>query len=133
VSEKLLDSRTILFLNQRRKPTKISTGDKSVPAIRPYKNRRSKRIVLKKRASLVVNLERIAKRLPCLILDSSPEGFRLMGTFQLKRGQVVEIIPDEDPLNVSRCHVIWIGTPGSKQEGQVGLQLLNPTVNLRGA
>jgi hypothetical protein len=40
VSEKLLDSRTVLFINQRHKPTKISTGDKSVPAIRPYKNRR---------------------------------------------------------------------------------------------
>jgi hypothetical protein len=133
LSEKLLDSRTVLFISQRRKPTKISTGGKSVPAIPPYKNRRLKRVVLKKSASLVVNLERIAKRLPCLILDSSPEGFRLMGTFRLKRGQVVEIIPDEDPLNVSRCHVIWIGTPGSKQEGQVGLQLLNPTVNLRGA
>jgi hypothetical protein len=54
-----------------------------------------------------------------------------MGTYRLKRGQVVEIIPDEDPLNVSRCHVIWIGTLGSKQEGQVGLQLLNSTVNPR--
>jgi hypothetical protein len=104
-----------------------------VPAIRPYKNRRSKQIALKKSASLVVNLERIAKRLPCLILDSSPEGFRLMGTFRLKRGQVVEIIPDEDPLNVSRCHVIWVGSPGSKHEGQVGLQILNPTVNPRGS
>ena len=133
VSEKLLDSRTVLFINQRHKPTQISTGGKTVPTIRPYKNRRSKRIVLKKSASLVVNLERIANRLPCLILDSSPEGFRLMGTFRLKRGQVVEIIPDEDPLNVSRCHVIWVGTPGSKHEGQVGLQILNPTVNPRGA
>jgi hypothetical protein len=90
-------------------------------------------MVLKKGASLVVNLERIPKRLPCLIVDSSAEGFRLMGTFRLKHGQVVEIIPDEDPLNISKCHVIWIGKPGSKQEGQVGLQLLNPTVNPRGA
>jgi hypothetical protein len=56
-----------------------------------------------------------------------------MGTFRLRRGQVVEIIPDEDPLNVSRCLVIWTGTPGSKQEGQVGLRLLNPTVNPQGA
>jgi len=129
----LLNSRTVCFINQRRKPTKISTGDKSMPAFRPYENRRSKRIVLKKGASLVVNFERIPKRLPCLILDSSPEGFRLMGTFRLKRGQIVEIIPDEDPMNTSKCHVIWIGKPGSKQEGQVGLQLLNPTVNPRGA
>ena len=56
-----------------------------------------------------------------------------MGTFRLKRGQVVEIIPDDDPLNISKYHVIWIGKPGSKHEGQAGLQLLNPTVNLRGA
>ena len=56
-----------------------------------------------------------------------------MGALRLKRGQVVEIIPDEDPLNVSRCHVIWIGKPGSKQEGQVGLRLVNSTVNPRGA
>jgi len=133
VSEKLPDSKTVLFISQRRKPTKISTGHKAVVAFRSYKSRRSKRIVLKKSASLVVNLDRIPKRLPCLIVDSSPEGFRLMGTFKLKRGQVVEIIADEDPLNISKCHVIWIGKPGSKQEGQVGLQLLNPTVNPRGA
>ena len=133
VSEKLLGSGTVLFLSQRRESTKISTRDKSMPAFRPYKNRRSTRIVLKKSASLVVNLERIPKRLPCLIVDSSPEGFRLMGALRLKRGQVVEIIPDEDPLNISKCQVIWIGKPGSKQEGQVGLQLLNPTENPRGA
>ena len=100
-----------------------------MPTLRPYKKRRSKRIVLKKGASLVVNLERIPKRLPCLIVDSSAEGFRLMGALRLKRGQVVEIIPDEDPLNSSKCQVIWIGKPGSKEEGQVGLQLLNLTVN----
>ena len=102
-------------------------------AIQPYKNRRSKRIVLKKSASLVINLERIPKRVPCLIVDSSAEGFRLKGTFRLKRGQVVEIIPEEYPLNVSRCHVIWIGKPGSKQDGQVGLRLVNAIVNPRGA
>jgi hypothetical protein len=50
-----------------------------------------------------------------------------MGAFLLRRGQVVEIIPDEDQLTASRCHVMWIGKPGSKQEGQVGLRLLNPT------
>ena len=51
-----------------------------------------------------------------------------MGTFQLKRGQVVEIIPNEDQLNVSRCSVVWIGKPGSKHEGQVGLQLVDSPV-----
>ena len=82
---------------------------------------------------MVVNPEGIPRRLPCLIVDSSAEGFRLMGALRLKRGQVVEIIPDEDPLNISKCNVIWIGKPGSKQEGQAGLQLLNLPVHPRGA
>ena len=132
MSEKLLNSGTVLFINQRRKPTKIRTGDKSVPAFRPHKNRQSKRIVLKRGASLVVNLERIPKRLPASYSIARQRG-SVMGTFRLKRGQVVEIMPDDDPLNLSKCHVIWIGKPGSMHEGQAGLQLLNPTVNLRGA
>jgi len=60
------------------------------------KSRRSKRVVSKRRASLVVNLDRKPKRLPCLVLDSSIEGFRLRGSFELKSGQVVEIILDEE-------------------------------------
>jgi hypothetical protein len=94
-------------------------------------NRRSKRTVQKNSASLVVNLEQAPRRLPCLIVDSSAEGFRVTGTFRLKRGQVVEIIPNEDQFNVSRCRVVWIGKPGSKQEGQAGLQLVSPGDNLR--
>src|SRR5260370_41970651 len=62
VSEKVLDSTTVLFINQRRKPTKISTGDKSMPAFPLHENRRSKRIVLKKGASLVVDLDRISEK-----------------------------------------------------------------------
>jgi hypothetical protein len=38
--------------------------------------RRSKRVVSKKRASLVINLDREPKRLPCLVLDSS-KAFRV--------------------------------------------------------
>src|SRR6266853_1837226 len=59
--------------------------------------RRSKRILAKTRASLVVNLDRNQKRLPCLVLDSSKEGFRLRSNFHLRRGQVVEIVLDEAP------------------------------------
>ena len=102
-----------------------------MPALPPHEKRRSKRAVQKKRASLVVNLDRIPKRVPCLIVDSSPEGFRLSGTLQLRRGQIVEIIPHEDPLNASRCSVVWIGKQGSRQEGQAGLRLLDSTTNPR--
>jgi hypothetical protein len=81
-----------------------------------------KRSPCKQRASLVVNLEQNQKRFPCLVLDSSEEGFRLRGSFRLRRGQVVEIILDEDPLNAVRCTVVWVGKAGSKQEGEIGLQ-----------
>ena len=115
---------------RHHKPGRFGRGQ-SVPALPAHEKRRSKRVVQKKGASLVVNLDRIPKRVPCLILDSSPEGFRLAGISRLKRGQIVEIIPDADPLNASRCSVIWIGKQGSSLEGQVGLRLLDSPANPR--
>ena len=84
--------------------------------------RRLKRLMSKVPASLVINLERKPERLPCLVLDSSKEGFRLRGSFHVRRGQLVEIILDEDPVRSVRCNVVWVGKPGSKQEGEVGLE-----------
>lgn len=86
--------------------------------------RRSKRFLSKRRASIVINLDRNQKRLPCLVLDSSNEGFRLRGSFRLKRGQAVEIILDQEPLRSVRARVVWVGTVGSKQEGEVGLEIV---------
>ncbi len=77
-----------------------------------------KRSPCKQRASLVLDF----KRQPCLVLDSSKNGFRVRGSFRLKRGQVVEIILEEDPFNPVRCGVVWVGKAGSKQEGEVGLE-----------
>jgi hypothetical protein len=87
--------------------------------------RRSTRVISKKRASLVINLNRNQRRVPCLVLDSSKEGFRLRGIFNLRRGQVVELILDEDPLSSERCTVVWVGKAGSKQEGEVGLEAVS--------
>lgn len=86
------------------------------------KARRSKRVMAKRRASLVINLDRKPKRLPCLVLDCSKEGFRLRGNFDLRRGQLVEVILDEEARNAERCSVVWVGKAGSKQEGEVGLE-----------
>jgi hypothetical protein len=84
--------------------------------------RRSKRILSKNpRGSLVVNLERNQKRFPCLVLDSSQDGFRVRSSFHLRRGQIVELVLDADPLNAVRCNVIWIGKTGSRHEGEAGL------------
>jgi hypothetical protein len=90
----------------------------------PVRERRhSKRILHKVRASLVINhLEQRQERLPCLVLDSSAAGFRLRGSLHLRRGQVVEVILDEDPLNSVRCSVAWIGKASSPYQGEAGLQ-----------
>jgi PilZ domain len=84
--------------------------------------RRLKRIAARKRASLVINLERNPKRVPCLVVDVSERGFRLHGSFRLRRGQAVELILDEEPLSAMRCSVVWIGKPDSKQAGEAGLE-----------
>lgn len=60
---------------------------------------------MKVRASIVVKRWEHEQRFPCLILDSSRDGFRLRGTFRLRRGQPVEVISDEDPLHAVRCSV----------------------------
>ena len=94
-----------------------------MPSLPVFKPRRSARAVSKRRASLVISLDRKPKRLPCLVLDSSKEGFRLRGSFHLiRRGQVVELILDEEMPNPQRCSVVWVGKAGSKQEGEVGLE-----------
>jgi hypothetical protein len=83
--------------------------------------RRSKRIVVSRRGSVVIDLASQPKRIPCLIVDSSPEGFRVRIGSRLRRGQAVEIIPSDDPLHAVHCSVVWVGKPGSKQQGEAGL------------
>ena len=93
-----------------------------MPSITVHQGRRSIRWVSKRRASLIINLDRTPKRLSCLVVDYSKEGFRLRGSFDLRRGQMVELILDEDMPVPQRCRVVWVGKAGSKQEGTVGLE-----------
>ena len=86
--------------------------------------RRLRRALLKCPAGLVINLDGNPKRLPCLIVDSSKEGFRLRGSFDLRRGQIVELILGEDMPTPERCKVVWAGKAGSKREGELGLETL---------
>lgn len=93
-----------------------------MPTFRAPDSRRSERIVRTRRASIVANLRGQPERFPCLIVDSSQNGFRLRGYFsKLRRGQAVEVIPEDEPFNTVSCSVVWIGTRGSQQEGQIGV------------
>jgi hypothetical protein len=95
-----------------------------MPGFPASEGRRSKRLVSSWHASLVVNLDQNQKRFPCLVLNSSKEGFRLRGSLHLRRGQLVEIVLDREPLRSLSCRVVWVGKAGSKQEGEVGLEIV---------
>lgn len=75
-----------------------------------HESRRTNRVVIKTGASAVVNLGQHPQRIPCLIVDCSPEGFRLRGGLRVKRGPVAEVIPG-DELNTILCSVVWVGKP----------------------
>ena len=95
-----------------------------MPSLAFREGRRSKRVISKIRASLIINPDRKPERLPCLVLDSSNGGFRLRGVFRLEPGQVVEVVLDDDQFNPRRCRVVWVGKAGSKQQGEAGLQIV---------
>jgi hypothetical protein len=90
----------------------------------PPKGRASTRVMTKRRGSLVIDLDRKPKRVPCLVVDCSRGGFRVRGSFDLRRGQMVELIVDEHMPSPDRCRVVWVGKTGSKQEGEAGLETM---------
>jgi hypothetical protein len=83
--------------------------------------RRSKRSTTRTKVKLVINTKGDKTILPCLIVDRSQEGFRLRGDFSLTRGQLIEIILDDKPLQPVCCKVIWVGEAGSPQAGEAGV------------
>ena len=88
------------------------------------KERSSERQPAKQHGSLIVSLDRHLHRVPCLIVDISRGGFRIRGSFRLRRGQMVEVVPEEDPLSVAKCSVVWVGRLGTAQQGEAGLEAL---------
>lgn len=56
-------------------------------------------------------------------LDISAQGSRLHTPLELVPGQIVEFQP-EDSNFITRCRVVWKGSPSSACEGQAGLEFL---------
>jgi len=95
---------------------------RSMPTPPVPEGRRNKRLPLKKRASLIFNHHGSQTRMPCLVLDATEVGFRLRVNCQLRPGQALELVLDEDPLSAMRCKVVWSGKIGSKQAGEIGVE-----------
>jgi PilZ domain-containing protein len=88
----------------------------------PVAKRRSQRLASRRPASMVVNLATQQKRTPCLVVESSKEGFRVRASLNLRRGQMIELIFDEDRAMAEHCSVVWVGKAGTKHEGEAGLE-----------
>ncbi len=56
-------------------------------------------------------------------LDMSARGTRVRTPLDLTPGQIVEFQPDDSTF-VTRCRVVWSGTPASACEGQAGIEFL---------
>jgi PilZ domain len=56
-------------------------------------------------------------------LDLSPRGSRVHTVLDLKPGQIIEFQP-EDSSYVTRCRVVWKGSPASGSENEAGIEFL---------
>ncbi len=59
------------------------------------------------------------------LMDFSMKGIRVRAGVALKRGQSVEIEAAEGRRSCVPARVVWVGKPGSVEEGQAGLELLS--------
>lgn len=71
---------------------------------------------------MVVNVASKQKRLPCLVVESSNEGYRVRASLPLRRGQTIELVFEEDWTLAACCNVVWVGKAGTKHEGEIGLE-----------
>ena len=56
-------------------------------------------------------------------LDLSPRGSRVHSPLELVPGQIIEFQP-EDSAFVTRCRVVWRGTPAAGSEHEAGIEFL---------
>jgi hypothetical protein len=96
-----------------------------MPSFPASEGRRSKRVMLKKRASLVVNLDRDEKRLPCLVLvDEVLTGRKALTNLPrkcLSDAIIAGITLEKSEASFApshsfcRCTTFWLGTGVSRQ------------------
>ena len=86
--------------------------------------RRSHRVMLKRRASLVINLDRNQKRFPCLVHRFLKRRFQAGGEFPPKAWPGGRTHPRPRAVHSVRCREVWVGKVGFKQAAEVGLEIV---------
>jgi hypothetical protein len=108
----------LIFIFGKRNLQAVATSPHPV-------QRRSERRIAK--IAIVVFVEKESEREGCdaFTVDVSELGARIQAGVSLIPGQMVEVVPvnGSDPVP---ARVVWVGAPASEQEGQAGLEFLNP-------
>jgi PilZ domain-containing protein len=85
--------------------------------------RKFEREPVRKIAHILVNMGEEQLGAGAYTLDMSARGSRVRTPLELTPGQIVEFQPDDSNF-VTRCRVVWRGSPASASEGQAGIEFL---------
>ncbi|PYV11576.1 MAG: hypothetical protein DMG23_03930 [Acidobacteria bacterium] len=90
-------------------------------------SRRSERVPTQIAIILIVETEGERLENETSTVDFSQHGVRIqVSSSGLTPGQIVEVIPTQDPSYSVRSRVVWVGPTGSDQKDQAGLEFLSP-------
>jgi hypothetical protein len=87
----------------------------------PIEARRSRRIPVRLRVTLLIDSPAGKSAHPGVTLDLSEGGIRVQTSVALGLAQLLGVAFSHHP---EPCRVAWVGSVGSRQQGEVGLQFL---------
>jgi len=87
----------------------------------PIEARRSKRIPARFRVTLLIDSPAGRTAHPGVTLDLSEGGVRVQTNVGLALAQSLGVVFSRQP---EPCRVAWVGSAGSRQQGEAGLQFL---------
>jgi hypothetical protein len=95
--------------------------------IGPHSDRRSfKRTPTIMPVTLLVETPGSRLDFDAVVVESSQQGIRVRVDTALTPGATVWVIPNTSSGYNERCRVVWIGKAGTDNEGEAGLEFVNP-------
>jgi hypothetical protein len=88
--------------------------------------RRFKRTPTRMPVTLLVEPDRNRLDLDAPVVDSSQQGLRVRVDTALTPGATVWVIPNTSSGYNERCRVVWIRKASTDNEGEAGLEFVNP-------
>jgi hypothetical protein len=96
----------------------------------PQEVRRSRRIPVRLPVTLLVDSPSGRSAHPGVILDLSEGGVRVQASVALALAQLLGLVFSRNP---EPCQVAWVGATGSRQQGEAGLEFLEPSASALGS